>query len=167
MAKVKKIVLTLSRVFPKTHPNAGQPTNFKERLHNTVLGKRGQWCKLHTIRRNFDLWKVNADKMQRGGFVLCVRQWSARPYNSPQVEIEQLHQPIGVQRIRMYFNYMKDTITVYIDGDHQLECSVEELAHNDGLTLQQFKDWFFGKSRRNFSNDVYEGVIIHFTNFRY
>lgn len=164
---IKKIVLTLSRVFPKTHPNAGQPTNFKERLHNTVTHRKGQWCKLHTIRRNYDLWKINADRMSRGNFVLCVRQWSARPYNSPQVEIERITHPIGVQRIRMYYNHQQDTITGYIDGDHPLECGVEQLAHNDGLTLQQFKDWFFGEDRRNNRNGVYEGVIIHFTNFRY
>lgn len=167
MIKQKTIVLTLSRVFPKTHPNAGEPTRFKERLHNTVTGNKGQWCKLHTIRRNYDLWKVNADKMRDGHFVLSVRQWSARPYNSKQTEIERINRPIAVQRIRLYYDHLQDNILAYIDADHHLDCDIEELAHNDGLTLEQFKDWFFGDARAEHRNEIFDGVVIHWTNLRY
>lgn len=82
----KKIVITLSRVFPTTHSRKGQPTGFKEKL--------ASGCKLHTIRGNFDQWNAIAEKMQRGGYCLSIRQWSGRPYNSPQVEIASLDQPI-------------------------------------------------------------------------
>ena len=48
----KKIVITLSRVFPTTHSRKGQPTGFKEKL--------ASGCKLHTIRGNFDQWNAIA-----------------------------------------------------------------------------------------------------------
>ena len=84
----KKIVITLSRVFPTTHSRKGQPTDFKEKLASSR--------KLHTIRGNYDQWNAIAEKMQRGGYCLSIRQWSGRPYNSPQVEIARLDQPIGI-----------------------------------------------------------------------
>ena len=75
----KKICITLSRVFPKTHNRAGEPTGFSDKL---ASGK-----KIHTIRRNYDLWRLNAEKMQRGGYALSIRQWIDKPYRSKQREI--------------------------------------------------------------------------------
>ncbi len=72
----KKIIITLSKQFPMTLSRRGEPTEFNTKLEN------GE--KIHTIRRNYDLWKVNAEKMERGNFYLSVRQWSGRPYNSKQ-----------------------------------------------------------------------------------
>ena len=39
--------------------------------------------------------------------------------------------------------------------------NVEQLAANDGMTLDDFVSWFFKTS------NTFEGVIIHFTDFRY
>ena len=69
----KKIIITLSRVFPTTHSRRGEPTDFASKLASGV--------KKHTIRKNYDLWKINAEKMERGKFYLSIRQWSGRPYN--------------------------------------------------------------------------------------
>ena len=49
--------------------------------------------------------------------------------------------------------------TVFIDGKRIL--NVEQLAANDGMTLDDFVSWFFKTS------NTFEGVIIHFTDFRY
>jgi len=166
MAK-KKIVITLSREFPKTLPMAGQPTGFREKLHNTVTRHLQGWCKLHTIRKNYDLWKHNADKSQSGEFYLSVRQWSARPYNSPQVEIEQLHHPFHVQRIRMCYHCHDDSICAWVDGKLYMgDNEVRTIAYNDGLLLDQFKDWFFADVRYR-ADDEFNGVVIHFTDFAY
>lgn len=51
----KKIVITVSKQFPKTKGRCGEPTRFREKL---ATGE-----KIHTIRRNFDLWRVNSEKM--------------------------------------------------------------------------------------------------------
>lgn len=129
----KKIVITLSRVFPTTHSRKGQPTGFKEKL--------ASGCKLHTIRGNFDQWNAIAEKMQRGGYCLSIRQWSGRPYNSPQVEI------------------------AHLDGREWIDADCYEIAKNDGLNTTDFKEWFFGRHPKG--DKVFHGVIIHFTDFRY
>lgn len=153
----KKIIITLSRVFPTTHSRRGEPTEF--------AGKLSSGAKKHTIRKNYDLWKVNAEKMERGKFYLSIRQWSGKPYNSPQVEIAQRHNPIGVQPIELYYHADNDTITAKIDGREWLDADCYTLAKNDGLSVQDFKEWFFGKDPKE--DKVFKGGIIHFTDFRY
>lgn len=153
----KKIIITLSRVFPVTHSRRGASTGFASKLTS------GE--KIHTIRRNYDQWKVNSEKMERGKFYLSVRQWSGKPYNSPQVEIAQIHKPIGVQSVELYYHSSTDTITAVIDGYEWSGCIETLLAHNDGLSVQDFKEWFFGKDPKE--DKVFKGGIIHFTDFRY
>lgn len=153
----KKIIITLSRLFPGTHSRRGEPTDFAELLH------RGS--KIHTIRRNYDQWKVNADKMESGKYYLSIRQWSGRPYNSPQVEIAFRNSPIGVQRIDIHYHADNDTITATIDGREWIDADCATIAQNDGLSVQDFKEWFFGREPKE--DKVFTGVIIHFTNFRY
>lgn len=156
MAK-KKIIITLSRIFPTTHSRIGQPTGFKEKL--------ASGDKIHTIRKNFDLWKLNAEKMERGEFFLSVRQWSGRPYNSPQIEITQIDKPIGIQRVELHYHSENDTITARIDGREWLDADCYEIAKNDGLNTTDFKEWFFGRNPQE--DKAFHGVIIHFTDFRY
>lgn len=38
---------------------------------------------------------------------------------------------------------------------------IEVVAKNDGLSVEDFISWFFTK------DNVFEGVVIHFTDFRY
>ena len=153
----KKIIITLSRLFPTTHSRRGEPTDFASKLASGV--------KKHTIRKNYDLWKINAEKMERGKFYLSIRQWSGRPYKSPQVEIAQRNNPIGVQPIELYYHADNDTITAKIDGREWLDADCYTIAKNDGLSVQDFKEWFFGKDP--YEDKVFTGVIIHFTDFRY
>ena len=153
----KKIIITLSRLFPATHSRRGEPTDFASKLAS------GE--KKHTIRKNYDQWKVNAEKMERSKFYLSIRQWSGRPYKSPQVEIAQRNNPIGVQPIELYYHADNDTITAKIDGREWLDADCYTIAKNDGLSVQDFKEWFFGKDPKE--DKVFTGVIIHFTDFRY
>lgn len=48
----------------------------------------------------------------------------------------------------------------WVDGKH---VSAYDLAKNDGLSVEDFTEWFFGCNKGN----VFDGVIIHFTDFRY
>lgn len=152
----KKIIITLSRVFPTVQSRAGEPTDFKKKLEE---GK-----KIHTIRRNFDQWKFNAEKIASGKYYLSLRQWSGRPYRSPQEEIARIDTPIGVQKIEILYRYENDTIMAKIDGKY-FSPYCYDIANNDGLSTEEFKEWFFGKRRNR--DMVFHGVIIHFTDFRY
>lgn len=153
----KKIIITLSRLFPKMLSRGGEQTEFAEKL------RQGE--KIHTIRKNFDLWKVNAEKMESGRYYISIRQWSGRPYKSPQVEIAQRHNPIGVQPIELYYHADNGTITAKIDGREWFDADCYTIARNDGLSTEDFKEWFFGKDPKE--DKVFTGVIIHFTDFRY
>ncbi len=151
----KKICITLSRVFPKTHNRAGEPTGFSDKL---ASGK-----KIHTIRRNYDLWRLNAEKMQRGGYALSIRQWIDKPYRSKQREIHVQNEPIRVQKVYMHYDSTKDSVDVSVE--HTL-VDAEYIAKNDGLTLEDFKDWFFSNVRHKEDAD-FNGVVIHFRPFSY
>jgi len=153
--KKKRILITLSRVFPQTHSRRGEPTGFGEKL---LAG-----TKIHTIRKNYDLWAVNAEKMNRGGYSLSVRQWIDKPYRSKQREIYASDTPIGVEKIRIEYRHKKDEIIAHVNGE--FVCAAR-IAANDGLSLDDFKDWFVGDKRHK-ENYVFSGGVIHFTNFRY
>lgn len=150
----KKVIITLSRVFQGNHSRKGEPTKFKE---NITAGK-----KKHTIRENFALWKHNLDKVSNGDFVPSIRQWTGRPYNSPQCEIMRCKDGVGYQPITMRYDRKQDFVTAKV-GNHYVE--VAELAKNDCLSLDDFKEWFFGKCENG--NDFFKGIVIHFTPFRY
>jgi hypothetical protein len=54
-----------------------------------------------------------------------------------------------------------DTVPqVWIDNK---KVPVEVVAKNDGLSVENFVEWFFGNSKSN----VFEGVVVHFTSFKY
>lgn len=152
-----KIVIILSRVFPTTHSRRGQETNFANKF---LSGE-----KKHTIRQNYDLWKVNAEKMKRGNFYVSIRQWEDMPYRSKMVEIAKICNPIGIQRLELYYHSDNDTITAKIDGKDWLDADCYTLAKNDGLSVQDFKEYFFGKDPKE--DKVFNGCIVHFTDFRY
>lgn len=151
----KKICITLSRVFPQTHSRRGEPTGFSDKL--------ASGAKKHTIRRNYDLWRLNAEKMQRGGYTLSIRQWIDKPYRSKQREIHTQNEPIRVQKVVMHYDSKNDSINVSVE--HNL-VDAEYIAKNDGLSLEDFKDWFFGSVRHKEDAD-FKGVVIHFRPFSY
>ena len=68
----------------------------------------------------------------------------------------------GYQRFTMKYDRDTDELKCVIDGKRFTD--IATLAKNDGMTLEEFKDWFFGQGM---SRDIYSGIIIHFTDFRY
>ncbi len=140
---MKKYVLIVSQRFPTTHKRAGENTNFIQQIRDGV--------KKHTIRGNYDLWKKRIDEIHAGKAYLSVRIWTGKPRNSKQKEILQLTE-VGIQRFC-------DGKFCHIIDYREVELSEIELANNDGLSLDDFDDWF-----KNAENPM---AIIHFTDFRY
>lgn len=154
----KKINIVIAKSFPTIHKRHGEPTHFASKLVN------GE--KLHTIRGNYDLWRVNADKMQTGKYVLSVRQWSGVPRRSKQREVYNTDECIGVEAVAIEYSADADSIAVSIEKRTLSNEEIERLAKNDGMTLDDFKDWFFAK-QRNKQDASFNGVIVHFTPLRY
>lgn len=147
----KKVILTLCKVFPVKHSKAGTPTGFEEKLKSGL--------KKHTIRHNAKgVWDERYKGISSGKKYLSVREWTGRPYNSEQREYAS-YDKIGLQHITM--TYGTDSVPqIKIDGK---KVPVEVVAKNDGLSVDDFVEWIF---RENWSN-VFEGVVVHFTDFRY
>lgn len=152
----KKVILTLSRVFPKSHSKDGINTLFAVKL---LSGR-----KLHTIRKNDKgLWDKKVADINAGKKMLCVREWTGRPYNSEQADIKSFVQ-VGLQKITMTYGTHDEVPQVWIDGK---KVPLETVAQNDGLDVPDFIEWFFGTNLYKNDNNVFEGIVLHFTDFRY
>ena len=146
------MIVSLCRVFPKGHRNAGEETDFKAKV------KDGR--KIHTIRSNGnDVWTKRCIDINEGRKYLSLRQWTGRPYNSVQEEIAKVEK-IGIQKVTMTYSSGDALPQIWIDGKTQ---DIETVAKNDGMTVEEFADWFFGSRKENY----FEGVVIQFTDFKY
>ena len=163
-------VLIISKQFPLSHPKAGQPTFFFEKIANTRIPWKCPSIKIHTIRKNYNLWESRINKVKEGKAQLSLRYWSGKPYHSKQIEMFRLTKEhnVGIQYIWLYrppaqnsgLDGAIDTISLAPWEFH----GIEQLAKNDGLSVADFIDWFFPKGK---SDVLFTGGIIHFTDFRY
>lgn len=132
-------------------------------------GKLWNFPKIHTIRTNLERWTRIMQKVQEGKAVISVRQWKGKPYEkgNVQVEIARLGKDdgIGMQTLQLvrYVDVTgeKELFAYYIDGVLKDNLSLEDIARNDGLTLEDWAAWFTGIT---FDAPL---PIIHFTKFRY
>ena len=175
--KIKTYVLTLSLTFPATHPRRKEPTYFKEQVLNGISrnwGHRDMYKhhkhKIHTIRANYDLWKKRIEEVQQGKAILSLRYWTGKPYASKQEVIEDINSidSVGIQLLTFGKSYNPKTDKW--DGEYDLAlptvddaCYVapETLAENDGLDIDDWKNWF---KNYDLSKPL---AVIHFTCFRY
>lgn len=148
----RKAILSLCPCFPRGHRRAGEPTEFEANLAKGV--------KIHTVRGNIgDTWGKRCRDVMAGRKYLTVREWTGRPYNSEQKELARFDK-IGLQKITMTYSSEDAVPQCWIDG-HKVQ--IEQVAANDGLAVEDFISWFFGDNKEN----IFEGVVIHFTDFRY
>lgn len=130
-------------------------------------GKPWKFPKIHTIRTNYKLWEKRIREVQEGNAVLSIRQWSGKPYRSKQVVIANLtkNEGVGIQplKITRFIEKLgnKEYVAISVDGDIKNTLTLEEIAHNDGLSFEDWAAWF---KDADTSQDM---AIIHFTSFRY
>ncbi len=162
---MRTYILTLSKVFPKTHKRAGEPTEFKEAFWNGQPFKKeeafSKYRKLHTIRKNYVFWKKRMWEINHGQAQLRIAQWIDKPYRSKQEEITTLDSDdlMTVQKLTFQRD-VDDNLLFFID-DRPAEITIEQLAANDGLSLDDWMEWFKNYDRSE------PMAIIQFTKFRY
>jgi hypothetical protein len=149
---MKTYVLTVSRIFPKTHKRAGDETYFPVE----ILNKN----KIHTIRSNYPFWAKRIKEIQEGKAILSIRYWSGKPYKSKQIEFCKLDKDsgIGIQKLEFHRLDLEFPSTDGWQGGH---LNHDNLSKNDGLSVEDFKEWF---KKYDLSKPM---AIIHFTDFRY
>lgn len=182
MEKKKTYVITVSDAFMKGHPRAGEPTRFptailrglgripKYKFSDCNIGNDCRKSamkpcldpvKIHTIRENGNYWKPIIKEVQEGRAILSLRGWEGKPYASKQYIFATLdeHSGLGVQDIHIDVHGPLTTMRCVVDGK---DISPFLVAEHDALSLEDFADWFLPDLTGS-----KEGVIIHFTNFRY
>ena len=138
---MKTFVITLSKTFPRTHIHSGRETNFAHLLGNglnlTEDGLKICRHKIHTVRTNLPLWEKRISEIQSGQAVLSIREWTGRPYGSPQKELARLtgSDGVGVQALKLK-DFFSSTV---IDGE---KVELPDLAAHDGLSFSDWYDWF-------------------------
>ena len=132
---MKTYVITLSRVFPTTHPRKGEPTYFADQLRKS---------KHHTIRANYPLWLKRFQQIKAGEACLSIRQWTGKPYASKQVEIARLTKDdgIGIQKLQFIKNTRNEYPIYDLVIDDCAKHCPEIIAENDGLTFIDWCGWF-------------------------
>jgi hypothetical protein len=185
---MKTYVLTVSSVFPCTHKRKGEETYFIQKILS-ALGFEIYWDnfkknmdkmgipvpvvsdfdrttkKLHTILANYELWEKRIKEVQDGKAVLIICCWE-KPggrfiKGNKQVKFCRLDKDsgIGVQALAFTIDNSADNRPILFDSCKIIDWN--ELAKNDGLSIEDFKDWFS-------KYDLLEPLaIIHFTSFRY
>jgi len=159
---MKTYVITFSKEFPSTHKRCGESTGFVEKI---LSGS-----KIHTIRNNYSLWEDRFKNIRKGEAYLSLRYWSGKPYRSKQVEFLRLTKEdgIGIQPIIIADYGDSFRVQPYNTGEKITNKDLwyigetgrlSEIAKNDGLSVDDFKEWFKGKQMI--------GAIIHLTKFRY
>lgn len=113
--------------------------------------------KIHTCRKNVNLWEKRFEKIAKGEAVLELYYWSGKPYNSKTVTICQLGKDdgIGLQKISFKDGFIETPII------NEYPQNAFSIALNDGLLWADFCNWF-----KNYDLSK-EMCIIHFTKFRY
>ena len=142
----KQIVLMIAKNFLAYHKRAGQSTEFEAKIKDKD--------KVHTIRPNYEKWKEKIEEVKSGKAELVLKQWEGRPYHSTpnKLFIFDAKDDVEVSKLTKTADgfFVNDTIKV----------EPEILAKNDGLSLQDFEDWF-----KVFPTEPM--AILHFNSFRY
>lgn len=138
--------MMFAKEFPKTHPRAGQPTHFVEKIW-AGLADQGLLMdgidfgnypadfyayykgvpKLHTIRAG-DRWKV--------GDVFSPKIWSGSPYRSKTITFAP---PLTVVKTWAISHY---PLHWTIEGKGIPDQLIVRIVMNDGLSWQDFMHWF-------------------------
>ena len=155
-----KAVVMLTKVFFEGHPKAGQETCFAE------LVREGK--KVHTCRDNYEYWQKKIDKLKTEGGMLCIRQWTDKPYRSPQETIAEIPaDEVAVSKLTITKNqhrvlpykHTMTYITAYVDGR---QTNIETLAANDGFTRTKDFVAFISPLFDKYHSDTITLAIIHF-----
>ena len=153
-------VITFSTHFPIYHPKAGQPTFFVEKILAGLSDRHYPDFKIPKEFKNYDWYEyyncnlqkhhtIRAGHRWKVGDKFSPRIWSGKPYRSKQIIIAP---DIEIKKVWDFeIEVDKDYICVLIDKwalyeeNSRMVTQVDALmtfAKNDGLSLQDFKDWF-------------------------
>jgi hypothetical protein len=113
--------------------------------------------KIHTVRANYEYWK------RFEGRDVALFYWEGKPYRSKQ-RVFCVKRIVRVQKVIKETDFIQPGCDYEFflanNSEYRIQLLSDELAGNDGLTLDEFNTWF---------KDYPDGQmgILHFTDFRY
>lgn len=154
-------VITFSRVYPAYHPKAGQQTFFIEKIY-AKLADTDSSFKIPNYANEYWDWHeyyncslpkghtIRAGHRWKSGDWFSPRVWSGKPYNSKQIIIAP---DIQVKRVwnfelhggKPFFKIIDCPWTSHLE--EITDETLELIAKNDGLLLDDFMSWFHDFSK--------------------
>jgi hypothetical protein len=150
-------VITFSRRFPAQHAKKGQQTHFVEKFLGSIglecldnkmfadcekivcgseLGLLPEMIELHEPKHH----TIRKGNRFKSGDIFSPRIWSESPYHSPQIKIGPDTLIAKTWNIRI--NLQADLITINGIVAKNTAEMVGKLSGNDGLTVEEFREWF-------------------------
>ena len=154
-------VITVGRKFLGNHAQKGRETYFVEKILNNIsptnnidwdsLDKNDTQISLlvcNLVSDNMEGFLQKGHTMRKGkrwktGDLASLRFWSGLPYRSPQVKISK-DIPLNVFDIEMCLKPYESVLKINgktIEPKY-FNSTIEVIAKNDGLSYQDFLDWF-------------------------
>lgn len=157
-----------SRFFPKGHPKEGKPTHFVEKIwncfrqddfslpdhfikwiNNFIWQGPDEYLKIVSLQEKKH-HTIRSGKRFKPGETVSLRVWSGLAYRSKQIEFAQVEVKKVWEIEISEFWFINDSIL-----EHG---QVTELAANDGLTHDDFVNWFNIHPKKE--DEVFRGQII-------
>jgi hypothetical protein len=164
-------VIIFSLTFQKSHPRAGEPTYFVEKLITALCEENAsedlKWKLIQNLIFNYDVdfaildscspkyHTIRSGNRFKVGEFFSPRAWFGKPYKSYQYKLAD---DIQIEKI---WNIEIMNHKIFIDGSFYAEYKYPEfifsnfefLATNDGLSPEDFINWFP-------ADKVFKGQII-------
>jgi hypothetical protein len=163
-------VITFSRYFPAYHPRKGQPTEFVEKIWNSMpdidfekVGESNQ----HLPEPEFDLFlnelrptdimkhhTIRAGNRWKAGDKFSPRVWSGKPYNSKQIIIAPDIEIKKVWPVEIWIALGCIYIAMPTSDRTHLMLPFRDVATNDGLSFVDMQYWFNVKPNKPFNGQI-------------
>jgi hypothetical protein len=128
----------------KTQFANGEPTNFEQKIL--------EGSKIHTLREG--------DRWSKGNFIHMATGVRTKEYKQFNTCREDLQKCVDTQPV--HITWVEGKIDVFVNGRYLTRQEVRQFIKNDGLREHEFLDWFFP-----YAEDMWQGQIIHWTDFKY
>lgn len=162
-------VITFSRKFTSYHPKAGDPTYFVESFYNSIFSRNNLMdypngieindcilsIKNHTIRKGNRFKKGDFFSPRVWGTDVNPKSGKSGPYHSKQIILCNDVEIANVWDIRILVqDFGKSGLQSVITINGQDFQNIELLAKNDGLSLQDFLQWFKTEKGETFVGQI-------------
>lgn len=133
-------VIIVSRHFFKSHPNAGLPTYFVEKIFKSLSIRCDDKERIFDPRLSLDKFApkhhtIRAGERLKVGDKISLRCWSGKPYRSKQIIIAETE-------VKQIYSFEVSECEYLLNGRKLDLLALTAVAKNDGSSADDFETWF-------------------------